>query len=115
VLVTQNAGAPLLLRNDTPSHAHWLQVRLQGAKGNRDGIGARLRLTAAGQPELVQTRWIRAGSTYCSSSDPRAFFGLGLATEAERLEIRWPSGAVQTLTHVRADQVLVVKEGVRLP
>jgi enediyne biosynthesis protein E4 len=109
VLVSQNAGSPLLLRDET-NGAHWLQVRLQAAKGNRDAIGARLRLTAAGQPG-VQTRWIRSGSTYGSSSAPIAYFGLGPATTVERLEIRWPSGATQTLTNVRADQVLTVKEG----
>jgi hypothetical protein len=120
VLVSQNQGAPLLLRNEVISsvapirnQGHWLQVRLQAAKGTGDGIGARLRLEAAGQPGGVQTRWIRAGSTYGSSSVPRAFFGLGAATEAARLEIRWPSGTVQSLSSVRADQVLVVKEGVR--
>jgi hypothetical protein len=109
VLVSENGGTPLLLENQDAPRSHWLQVRLQGARSNRDGIGARLRLTTAGPPSRVQTRWIRSGSGYCSSSEPVAFFGLG-AAEAERLEIRWPSGAVQILTPVRADQVLLVRE-----
>jgi hypothetical protein len=107
VLVSENGGSPLLLRNESRG-SHWLQVRLQGTKSNRDGIGARVRVTAAG---LTQTRWVRAGSGYCSSSDPRALFGLGPASEAERLEIRWPSGETQTLPHIRADQVARVVEG----
>src|SRR5207247_8427362 len=71
VLVSANGGAPLLLKNETRSGNHWLQVRLRGVKSNRDGIGARVRVSIAGQ---VQTRWIRAGSAYCSSSEPVAFF-----------------------------------------
>jgi enediyne biosynthesis protein E4 len=59
---------------------------------------------------LTQTCWIRAGSGYCSSSEPRAFFGLGAAREVDQVEIRWPTGAVQTMMHVRADQVLRVQE-----
>ena len=86
-------------------------MRLQGVKSNRDGIGARVRLVTPDHPELTQTRWIRAGSGYCSSSEPRAFFGLGAATEIKQIEIRWPDGTVQVMKHVRADQALLVKEG----
>jgi hypothetical protein len=111
VLVSANNGAPLLLKNESRSGNHWLQVRLQGVRSNRDGIGARVRLVTTGHPELTQTRWIRAGSAYCSSSEPRAFFGLGAATEAAQVEIRWPNGVLQTLDHVRADEVLRLVEG----
>jgi enediyne biosynthesis protein E4 len=110
VLVSANDGAPLLLKNESRSGNHWLQVRLQGVRSNRDGIGARVRLVTPGHPELTQTRWIRAGSGYCSSSEPRAFFGLGTATEVEQVGIRWPDGKVQTLDHVRANQALRVRE-----
>ncbi len=104
VLVSENGGTPLLLRNDSRGGYHGLQVRLQGTRSNRDGIGARVRVTAAGQPGAAQTRWIRAGSGYASSSEPVAFFGLGPATEAARVEIRWPAGTTQIMTHVPADQ-----------
>jgi hypothetical protein len=107
VLVCANNGAPLLLNNSgTPRH-HWLQVRLRGTRSNRDGIGARIRVTAAG---CTQTGWVRSGSSYASAHDLRAFFGLGAATAAERIDVRWPSGTIQTLTNVPANQVLTVQE-----
>ena len=110
VLVSTNEGAPLLLHNETRSGNHWLQVRLQGVMSNREGIGARVRLVPVDHRQIAQTRLIRSGSGYCSSSEPRAFFGLGTAPEVERLEIRWPDGTEQNIQHVRADQVLLVKE-----
>jgi hypothetical protein len=108
VLVSANDGAPLLLENEDPAPGrHWLQVRLQGRGANRDGLGARVRVTAGGR---TQTRWVRSGGSYASAHDARAFFGLGDATRAENVEIRWPTGAVQTQANVAADQVLVLKE-----
>ncbi len=110
VLLSANEGPPLLLKNESPLGSHWLELRLQGVRSNRDGIGARVRLTTGDSPAVLQTRWIRAGSGYCSSSEPTAFFGLGAASEARRVEIRWPTGAVQTLEHVHADRMLRVRE-----
>jgi hypothetical protein len=107
VLVSANDGAPLLLENEGKPRHHWLQVRLQGRGANRDALGARIRVAAGGR---TQSGWIRSGGSYASSHDARAFFGLGASAVAERVEIRWPTGAVQTLANIPADQVLVVKE-----
>jgi hypothetical protein len=108
VLVSANNGAPLLLNNSGTPRNHWLQVRLRGTRSNRDGIGTRIRVTAAGR---TQTGWVRSGSSYASSHDLRAFFGLGAAATADRIDVRWPTGATQTLTNVPANQVLTVPEG----
>jgi len=82
---------------------------LIGTKSNRDGIGASLRLTAAGLTHVEQAK---GGMGYMSASDPRIQFGLGKRTKIEMLEITWPSGQVDKLTNVPIDRIIAVKEGV---
>ncbi|MCL6650282.1 MAG: CRTAC1 family protein, partial [Chloroflexi bacterium] len=111
-LVTVCDGKPLLLRNEAlPSDAdasrRWLIIQPVGTRSNRFGLGTRFRLRAGG---VWQLGWVRSGSSYLSESDHRAYFGLGAASRVEELEIRWPSGVVQTLRDVPANQVLVVTE-----
>jgi hypothetical protein len=110
VLVSTNAGAPALLQNTGPPRGHWLAVKLVGTRGNRDGIGARIRVTAGG---LTRTGWIRSGGSYCSDDEHVARFGLGDLTRVDRLEIRWPSGTVEHRPGAPADQVLLIREGGR--
>jgi hypothetical protein len=107
-VVTTNDGPAYILRNETPTQNHWLTLKLVGHKSNRDGIGAEVKITTSkgSQFETVTT----AGS-YLSSSDKRVHFGLGADTAAQTVEIRWPSGIVQMLKNVRADQFLQVDEG----
>jgi len=91
---------------------HWILIALEGTRSNSHGVGARVRIMtkdAAGK-ERWQMDEARAGSSYLSQNDPRLHFGLGSATRIARIEIRWPSGTVQTLTDVAADQILKVKE-----
>lgn len=103
-----NLGTPaMLLHNVSPSKNHWITLQLQGTKSNRDGIGAKVEITAGGQK---QTRERIAGAGYLSQDDPRLHFGLGSATKIDRLQIVWPSGTLQVLTHVTADQILTVQE-----
>ena len=78
-----------------------------GTTSNRDAVGARIRIRVGQQH---QTRQLKGGTSYASSSDPRLFFGLGEATNVEEIEIHWPSGNVQTLQNVSADQVLLIHE-----
>jgi hypothetical protein len=107
LLVTANNGRAALLRNEgTPRH-HWLALRPRGVRSNREGLGTRVRVRTAGR---WQTGWVRSGSSYCSDSEHLARFGLGDAAQADIVELRWPSGAVQELRNVRADQVLTVTE-----
>jgi hypothetical protein len=106
--VTANGGAARLFRNEAGSRNNWLRVRTVGTKSNRDGIGARVTLTtASGKPWGV----VRTGSSYLSQSELALTFGLGSAGKAARVEVAWPSGIVDTLTEVAANQTITVVEG----
>ena len=111
-VVTTNDGPAYVLRNETKTTNHWLTLLLVGHRSNRDAIGAEVKLTTAAgsQYDIVST----AGS-YLSSSDKRAHFGLGTAKLAQAIQIRWPSGIVQTLNNLPADQVLKVEEPAGTP
>ncbi|HKC89578.1 MAG TPA: CRTAC1 family protein [Blastocatellia bacterium] len=108
VIVNEIDGAPTLLRNDGGSKAgHWISLKLQGTKSNRNAVGARVELKAGG---LTQVDEVRAGDSYISHSDWRLHFGLGAATVVDEITIRWPGGGVEKLTKVKADQVVKIVE-----
>ena len=94
-------------RNVSPAPNRWLAVKLQGVRSNRDGIGAEIALSAASG---VQHSHVNTAVGYGGASDVRVHFGLGGAEKVTKLEVRWPSGAVQVLTDIAPDQVLLVKE-----
>ena len=110
-VITTNDGAAHILRNETPTENHWLILKLVGHRSNRDGIGAEVKLTTAKGMQQLQT--VTTAGSYLSSSDKRVHFGLGAEAVAQRVEIRWPSGIVQVLEAVRADQILQVDEPLR--
>ena len=96
--------------NRSEKSGHWLDIALQGTKSNRDGIGARIKLvTKSG----AQYNHMTTSVGYASSSDGPVHFGLGSETRADLVEIHWPSGLVQTLQNVSADQILNVIEPTR--
>ena len=107
LLVTNSGQTADLLRNDS-DHGNALLVRLIGKQSNRDGVGARLRLTTGTR---TQIREVKAGSSYLGQNDMRQHFGLGTNQRADRLEIRWPSGRVDVLQGVLANQIISVREG----
>ncbi|MFY9549930.1 MAG: CRTAC1 family protein [Thermoanaerobaculia bacterium] len=92
IAVSSSGMALQLLRNDGPK-VNWLGVELAGTKSNRRGIGARLVAETASGRKL--TRFVHAGNSYLSSSDPRVLFGLGPETSVKALTVYWPSGKVQ--------------------
>jgi len=106
-VITTNDGAAHILRNETPTRNHWLILKLVGHRSNRDGIGAEVKLTTS---KGMQLQTVTTAGSYLSSSDKRVHFGLGAEAVAQRVEIRWPSGIVQVLEAVRADQILQVEE-----
>jgi len=107
-MVTTALGAPAeVWLNDSPGHSHWLELKLEGVASNRDGIGARIKVTAGAR---VQYNHVSFAAGYASSSAAPTHFGLGPAELASLVEIRWPSGIVQELRNVAADQVMRVKE-----
>jgi hypothetical protein len=106
IVVANNDDPPNLLHNSGNSN-HFLNFRLVGAKTNRDALGARVRVVARG---LSQIRETAGGGSYLSQSDLRANFGIGQAARAETVEIKWPSGQVDTFSNVKADHFYVVEE-----
>jgi len=103
-----NLGAPAtLLHNESAGSNHWIALSLKGHKSNRDGIGARIEVASGGRKQIAERN---AGSGYLSQDDGRVHFGLGSATKADKITIRWPSGRVQTLENVLADCVVTVEE-----
>jgi hypothetical protein len=111
VLVSANGGPARLLRNENATGNHWLRVVLVGSGGNRDAIGARVRVRAAGLPPGGASLLVRSGSSYLSAHDRRLLFGLGHATRAETVEIRWPDGSVQSLGPVEGGRTARVDQG----
>jgi hypothetical protein len=106
IVMTTNAGPAALFRNDGVTN-HSLRIRLEGTKSNRDGFGALVRVTAGGE---TQGQMLRSGSSYLSQSERVLTFGLGSRTQADAVEIRWPSGQVDKLTNVKAGGVVTLKE-----
>jgi len=107
LLVNNSHDPPSLLKNYGP-HGNGILVKLVGTRSNRDAIGAKVTVRAGGHQQLQE---VRSGGGYISQSDFRPHFGLGLATKIDVLEIRWPSGLVEKLKGVQANQILSVKEG----
>ena len=106
-VVTCLNGEPEIWHNTSPVRNHWLVVKTIGSKSNRDGIGAKLKLvTSSG----AQYNHVTTTVGFASSSDKRVHFGLGKDVSARELQIVWPSGTVQVLRNVKADQVLLVNE-----
>ncbi len=101
-------GRAMVLRNGGNPDHHWLLLKLEGRKSNRDGIGAVVRVVDGEGRE--QFGIASTASSYLSANDPRVHFGLGGSSAARRIEIRWPSGTVQVLEDVKANQVLPIRE-----
>jgi hypothetical protein len=126
---------PTLLRNEGGNGNHWIRVKLVGGAGkgerrkvkgereehfrfspsafrlsNRSAVGARVRVVAGG---LTQVREVRSGGGYLSQGDLRLHFGLGGRVQVDALEVRWPSGRVQSLRGVKVDREMVIREGLQ--
>ena len=111
-VVTENNGPAHVVFNETKTSNHWIGFRLVGHRSNRDGIGAVVRVTTS---KGSQWYTVTTASSYLSSGDVRAHFGLGTDTEAASVEIRWPSGIEQHLEHVRGDRYVQVDEPAAVP
>ncbi|MGB6192052.1 MAG: CRTAC1 family protein [Terracidiphilus sp.] len=120
VVVNCVNAVPQLLRCDSTVKRSWIKIRVVGTKSNKTGIGARIKVTArTGTPllnappetPLVQIEDVRSCNGYFSASDLRIHFGLGEAKRVDLVEIRWPSGAVDTLKNLDVNRLYVVEEG----
>jgi hypothetical protein len=109
ILIGNNGGRPLLLRNVSNAGNHWLGLKLEGVRCNRDAIGAKIRWSAGG---TVRSRLKNGGGSYLSSHDPREVLGVGNAAKIEWVEITWPkpSGKVQRIENPPLNRYLAVRE-----
>jgi len=110
VLVNNQNGNAQLLRNEYQG-GHWIAFLTQGKQSNRDGMHARIRVRSG---KLTQQSEVRAGASFCSSSDRRVHFGLGAASAAD-VEIRWPSGKSYRARGLAVDRVWRWAEGTSAP
>ena len=108
VVVEDLDGSPLILRNHGIPGRHWVSFELAGTKSNRLALNARVKIVAGG---MTQTSEVHSGGSYLSQSDLRVHFGLGSATKIDSVEIRWPSGTVDRIGSLAADQFYAVEEG----
>jgi hypothetical protein len=119
IVVNHKDGAPALLRNDTKSDNHWVRLELQGTKSNHDAIGTRVEIEVGGRTIFRQRK---GGYSLESSNDPRLLIGVGPNGEVDKVTLRWPSGALSTLEHLKTDRSYKIIEpmqgtaaGVRSP
>jgi hypothetical protein len=108
VVVENIDGLPMILHNESTGTNHWITFQLIGTRSNAPALGAKVRIGAG---SVSQVDEVRSGGSYLSQNDLRVHFGLGSANKVEDLEIRWPSGGMQTLHGLAADRIYIVKEG----
>jgi hypothetical protein len=108
IVINNVNAAPELIRNDSRGSNNWLKIKLIGTKSNRNGIGARIKLTTSDGSQIEE---VRSGSSYYSQNDMRVNFGVGKAEKISVVEVRWPSGQVDMMNDVAVNKLLTIKEG----
>jgi hypothetical protein len=108
VVILNSRSQPTILRNDSSSKGHWLQVRLKGVKTNSDGIGAHVKVVAG---DLALIDEVHSGRGYQSHYGMRLHFGLGNRDKVDRIEVRWIGGGVDIFKDVAVDRLLTITEG----
>src|ERR1041384_1701755 len=98
IVVNDLDSAPQLLRNDGGNKNNWIIVKTIGTRSNRNGIGAKVKVVSGGPPQLDEGR---SGGSYISQNDFKLHFGLEKRTTVDLIQVRWPSGTVDTLTNVK--------------
>jgi enediyne biosynthesis protein E4 len=107
VVVANQKGPLLIYKNNVTPENKWISFELEGAQSNRSAIGAEVRLFWDGHQQVQQ---VSGGSGFCSQNQRRLHFGLGKNPQIEKVEIRWPSGNMQTIQKPLAGQVYKIKE-----
>jgi hypothetical protein len=107
-VILNSRREPTLLRNDSPGANRWIQVRLQGVKTNRDGIGARVAVTSGG---LTQIDEVHSGRSYQSDFGKRLHFGLGPRMTVDEIRVTWIGGTVDLVRDVGVDRLITIVEG----
>ncbi len=107
-VVTVLNGRPEVMMNETANQNHWIILKLVGVADNRDGLGTKVKIVTQSGAQFNEAT---TAVGYNSASDKRVYFGLGSDAVVDRIELSWPTGVKQVLTHVKADQILTVVEG----
>ena len=107
VLINSVNAVPQLLRAESSNQNNWIKIKTIGVKSNRDGIGSRIKCITEDGSQIDE---VRSGGSYYSQNDLRIQFGLGKNKRVKLIEIRWPSGNVDTLSDIPANQIITVKE-----
>ena len=108
VVVLNSRREPTIIRNESETGNHWLQIRLRGVKSNRDGVGARVEVVAG---QLRQSDEVHSGRGYQSHFGMRLHFGLGRHERVDKITVRWIGGGVDVRENVGADQLITITEG----
>lgn len=98
---------PVLLENSGNDN-NWITIKTVGSQSNSNGIGAKITVKSG---NLVQTREVRAGSSFLSTESPWPTFGLSHYKEVDFIKIQWPSGQLSHIKDIDSNQMIVVKEG----
>ncbi len=112
LVVSHKDAAPAVLRNDTKTSNHWIRLWLSGTRSNRDAVGARVEVEAAGRTIVRQQK---GGSSLGSSHDPRLLIGIGEAKSVDRVTIRWPSGQIDRHQGLSTEATWKIREGAPAP
>jgi hypothetical protein len=99
---------PTLLSNEGGNRRHWIQLKLIGSRSNRDALGAEVAVASGG---VRQLQLLASGTSFLSSSDLRLHFGLGVSTQADEVEVRWPRGLIERFHQLPADRLITIEEG----
>jgi hypothetical protein len=108
VVILNSRREPTILRNSSPGTNHWIQIQLRGSKTNRDGIGARVTVTAG---DLTQIDEVHSGRSYQSDFGKRLHFGLGQHRLVEQIRVNWVGGGIDTVRNVGGDRLITIGEG----
>jgi hypothetical protein len=107
ILASNQRGPLLVYKNEVRPENHWISFELEGVKSNRSAIGAITTVYWNGQK---QSQFVSGGVGFCAQNDRRLHFGLGKSVTVEKVEIRWPSGIIQTITSPATDKLHRIRE-----
>lgn len=109
VLITQNEGPVVLLKNVVKTNNHWISLKLKGVKSNRDGVGAHVVISVNGKKQVKDASCC---SSFLASNDPRLLFGVGDSAVVDSIEVSWLGGSKQSWKNVEANHRYELEEGV---
>ena len=108
IVINNMNGPPMILHNFAPNANHSLSIQLAGNRSNPFAIGARVSVYVKDRCMIDE---VRSGGSFCSQNDLRLRFGLGSAMQAEKIQVRWPDGSVESVKDITADRRIIIRQG----